>query len=68
MLTSLGTRNSNFGSKRKKGSSQLVAIHHSNIQLQDTITKKGWRFEKEISTGLRFELGTVRFEVQRLDN
>ena len=61
-------RNSNLGKTRKKGSTQLVAIHHSNIQLQDTITNKGWRFEKEIPTGLRLELENVGFKDQRLDN
>ena len=54
--------------KRKKGFSPLVSIHHSNIQLQDTIAKKGWRFEKKISLGLRFELGNIGFADQRLDN
>ena len=66
MLASLWT-DSNIGKKRKKGSSQLVAIHPSNIQFQDTIRKKGWRFEKEILPGLRFEQGNTRFEDQRLD-
>ena len=66
MLTSLWKFK--FWLERKKGFSQLVAIHHSNIHLQDTITKKGWRFEKEISTEMRLELGDVRFEDQRLDN